>query len=65
MPDAEAQKLRDIVTKAHSNGRMVRFWATPETVPLWRELQSAGVDLIGTDQLERVEEFLKLSAGNK
>lgn len=65
MSDAEAQKLRDIVTKAHSTGRMVRFWATPETVPLWRELQSAGVDLIGTDQLERVEEFLKQSAGKK
>lgn len=65
MPNEEAKKLRDIVIKAHSTGRMVRFWATPETVPLWRELQSAGVDLIGTDQLERLEEFLKPSAGKK
>jgi len=59
MPDAEAQKLRDIVIKAHSTGRMVRFWATPETVPLWRELRAAEVDLIGTDQLDRLEEFLQ------
>jgi hypothetical protein len=59
MPAEEAKKLRDIITRAHATGRMVRFWATPETVLLWRELQSAGVDLIGTDQLERLEEFLK------
>lgn len=59
MPAEEAKKLRDIVTRAHATGRMVRFWATPETVPLWRELRSAKVDLIGTDQLERLEGFLK------
>lgn len=65
MPDAEAKKLRDFVTKAHSTGRMIRFWATPETVPLWRELQSAEVDFIGTDQLERLEEFLKQPSDKK
>jgi hypothetical protein len=59
IPAEEAQKLRDIVIKAHSTGRMVRFWATPETVPLWRELRAAEVDLIGTDQLDRLEEFLQ------
>lgn len=65
MPDAEAKKLRDLVARAHSTGRMVRFWATPETAPLWRELQTAEVDLIGTDQLERVAEFLRQSADKK
>jgi hypothetical protein len=65
MPAAEAKKLRDLVAKAHSTGRMVRFWATPETAPLWRELQAAEVDLIGTDQLERLAEFLRQSAGKK
>lgn len=62
MPNEEAKKLRDIVAQTHSAGRMVRFWATPETVPLWQELRAAGVDLIGTDQLERLEEFLKQAA---
>ncbi|MFO0526878.1 MAG: phosphatidylinositol-specific phospholipase C/glycerophosphodiester phosphodiesterase family protein [Planctomycetota bacterium] len=65
MPDAEAKKLRDLVARAHSTGRMVRFWATPETAPLWRELQTAEVDLIGTEQLERVAEFLRQSADKK
>lgn len=58
MPNEEAKKLRDIVAQAHSAGRIVRFWATPETVPLWQELRAAGVDLIGTDQLDRLQEFL-------
>lgn len=62
IPNEEAKKLRDIVAQAHSAGRMVRFWATPETVPLWQELRAAGVDLIGTDQLERLEEFFKQAA---
>lgn len=28
IPEAEAQLLRDIVAKAHADGRRVRFWAT-------------------------------------
>lgn len=62
MPDEEAQRLRDVVAKAHAAGRLVRFWATPETAPLWQELRAAGVDLIGTDQLNRLEEFLQPTA---
>ena len=27
-------------------GKMVRFWATPEKTAFWEELYSAGVDLI-------------------
>lgn len=65
IPDEEAKKLRDIVAEAHSAGRMVRFWATPETVPLWQQLRAAGVDLIGTDQLERLEEFLAKDSETK
>lgn len=59
MPDAERVKLRDMVTRAHSKGRRIRFWATPETPLLWQELKAAGVDLIGTDELEKLSTFLR------
>lgn len=58
MPEAEREKLRSIVAKAHAAGRRVRFWATPEKESVWRELRAAGVDLINTDDLGGLQEFL-------
>ena len=62
MPPEEQRKLGEIVQKAHAKGRLVRFWATPDQrsparEALWRELLSAGVDLINTDDLEGLKEF--------
>jgi hypothetical protein len=59
MPAAERQKLKDIVARAHAQGRIVRFWATPEKPAVWRELRSARVDLINTDDLEGLGGFLR------
>ncbi|MFO7974817.1 MAG: phosphatidylinositol-specific phospholipase C/glycerophosphodiester phosphodiesterase family protein [Candidatus Hydrogenedentota bacterium] len=58
-PVAEAVKLRDIVQKAHAQGRKVRFWATPDRPPMWDALLAAEVDLIGADNLERLAGYLK------
>jgi hypothetical protein len=65
MPDEERRKLRDFVAKAHKHGRMVRFWATPEKRPVWKELFAAKVDLINTDQLAELRRFLLENAGAK
>ena len=59
MPEAERIKLKEFVAKAHKRGRMVRFWATPETPELWRELVAADVDLINTDKLAELRMFLE------
>jgi glycerophosphoryl diester phosphodiesterase len=59
MTDAERTKLMNIVSRAHSKGRRIRFWGTPEYEKLWMELESAGVDLIGTDDLKRLATFLQ------
>jgi hypothetical protein len=61
-PASERAKLKEIVSKAHAAKRVVRFWATPENESVWRELRSAGVDLIGTDQLDRLAAFLRADA---
>jgi Glycerophosphoryl diester phosphodiesterase family len=58
MPTAERRKLIDLVDLAHRKGRKIRFWATPETPELWRELRSATVDFINTDRLDELREFL-------
>ena len=59
----EHDRLREIVQKAHEKGRLVRFWSTPDNPSpareaLWRELLSAGVDLLNTDDLEGLRQFL-------
>ncbi len=58
MPAEERQKLRDVVERAHAKGRVVRFWATPESSELWKELQAAKVDRINTDKLAELSKFL-------
>jgi hypothetical protein len=57
--DAERQKLRDAVAKAHARGRRIRFWATPDNETMWRELDEAGVDMINTDNLAGLAAFLR------
>ncbi len=59
MPESEREKLLDVVARTHAKGRRIRFWATPESPVLWQELKAAGVDLIGTDDLEKLCTFLK------
>jgi hypothetical protein len=63
MPREEQQRLDDIVRRAHAKGRLVRFWLTPD-VPspqrdaVWQQLLAAGVDLINTDDLRGLQEYL-------
>jgi hypothetical protein len=59
LPENERAKLREIVKKSHDSGRVVRFWATPESETLWGKLRAAGVDLINTDELARLAAFLR------
>lgn len=58
MPEAERIRLRQYVAKAHKQGRLVRFWATPESPRVWSTLLEAGVDLLNTDRLAELERFL-------
>ncbi len=58
MPDEEEEKLEKIVRLAHENGRMIRFWHTPETPQLWQKLITYDVDMIATDHLDDLQSFL-------
>jgi hypothetical protein len=58
MPEEERTRLRALVRKAHERGRQVRFWGTPEKVSVWKELRASEVDLINTDRLRDLQQFL-------
>lgn len=60
-PVEEKSRLRGIVEKTHGQGRRLRFWGTPDQPEFWRALFDANVDLIGTDDLDKLEKFLRSS----
>jgi hypothetical protein len=65
IPQAEKLKLQDIVSKAHQQGRRVRFWGAPDQPVFWREMLDDGVDLINTDDLAGAQKFLESAAESK
>ncbi len=63
IPAEQRDRLQHIVETAHAKGRLVRFWATPDArstarQDLWQELLTAGVDLLNTDDLDGLQDFL-------
>jgi len=58
-PNDQAARLKEIVTKAHHQGRILRFWAIPDRQDAWNLLYGAKVDLINTDHLTELAAFLK------
>jgi len=58
-PPSVRRRIRGLVEQAHSQGKKVRFWATPESEALWVFLYRAGVDYINTDRLADLEAFLR------
>ena len=58
MPESERAKLQAILAKAHQQGRRVRFWDAPDQPAFWAELLADKVDLINTDDLTGVRDFL-------
>ncbi|PAY18577.1 hypothetical protein CKO51_15460 [Rhodopirellula sp. SM50] len=59
MPQADREKLKRVLQQAHADRRRVRFWATPDKPTVWAALAEAGVDLINTDDLVGLGEFLR------
>jgi hypothetical protein len=58
LTETERMKLRELVRRAHEQGRAIRFWATPDQPEGWAALSDAGVDLINTDDLAGLRDFL-------
>ncbi|MBN2329388.1 MAG: hypothetical protein JXR73_19765, partial [Candidatus Omnitrophica bacterium] len=61
---AEYQKWTSIVNDIHAKGRKVRFWNTPETELFWETALQVGIDLINTDQLQKLNRFLDRRSEN-
>jgi len=58
MPEAERTRLRALADQARREGRVLRFWNTPDRPEFWQELRAAGVGMIGTDDLDGLRRFV-------
>lgn len=59
MPADERFKLRRMAQLVHAQGGKFRLWGVPDTEDAWREFYDAGVDLVNTDKLAPLAEFLR------
>lgn len=59
LPDADRQKLAQVLAEARRRGHRVRFWGAPDHAAAWKELHAAGVDLINTDHLAELAKWLQ------
>ena len=58
LAEADRTKLRELVAKAHAQGRRIRFWGVQDKLFVWRELYADGVDLLNTDDLPGLSQYL-------
>jgi hypothetical protein len=61
----DVEKLKKIVNQVHSSGRRIRFWAIPDQPQVWRAMNDAKVDLINTDKLVELSQFLRNTPTNQ
>ena len=70
MPEEEFEYLQRLVEITHGEDKRIRFWGSPENELVWQTLMKARVDLINTDKLSELSQFLnieiqpKLNYGN-
>lgn len=58
IPEQEYDMLESLVSQAHDEGKLIRFWATPDSDTMWEVLTSAGVDIINADDVTGLQQFL-------
>ncbi|RZL46143.1 MAG: glycerophosphodiester phosphodiesterase [Pedobacter sp.] len=59
LPKDDQQKLEDIIKQARRLKKPVRFWGAPDTEDSWSMQLSIGVDIINTDNVQRVKHAIK------
>lgn len=59
MTAEQKMKVQGVIDKAHTMGKPIRFWGTPEGITAWNTLYTMGVDIINTDRIEKCTDFFR------
>jgi alkaline phosphatase len=57
--------LKHIIDSVHLAGKTIRFWAAPDNKASWILQMKLGVDLIGTDKIDKLANFLRRRSRKK
>lgn len=56
--EVEKKKIKSLLRDVHVKGKKLRFWATPDFPAAWKHLMSLDLDVIVTDDVVALVEFL-------
>lgn len=59
LSEETASKIKAFVEENHQRGKEVRLWGTPNTILGFETLKKLNVDVIGTDDLKLLADFMK------
>jgi alkaline phosphatase len=62
---ADISKVKGAIDSVHNAGKIIRFYETPDTKSSWLALIRLGVDVIGTDHVEELGDFLNNKVKNE
>ncbi len=57
--------LKHTIDSVHLAGKTIRFWAVPDNETSWTMQMKLGVDLIGTDKIDELANFLRRRSKKK
>jgi alkaline phosphatase len=60
LPASDREALEQAISLAHGLGKPVRFWATPDVPSAWTTMSQLGVDIINTDDVRGVLNWMGL-----
>ncbi len=57
-PSKEEEHLLELIKKVHSEQKMIRFWGSPDNLKSWELLYLNNVDLINTDKIAELYNYI-------
>ncbi|MCJ8210037.1 hypothetical protein MUY27_09975 [Mucilaginibacter sp. RS28] len=58
LPEKDRERLKNVIDRVHAMGKPIRFWDALDNTAGWKMLQDLGVDVIGTDDIDQLRDFL-------
>jgi hypothetical protein len=58
--EGDLKRIKELSVRVHAEGKKLRLWAIPDNQLAWEVLLKSGVDLINTDELEKLNNWLTL-----
>ncbi len=62
LPEPDRQRLLQTIESVHRMGKKIRFWNAPDTPLAWKTFKDLRVDVINTDHIQALKNFLDSSS---